>query len=47
MKSFEFLDPELSAGIPEGVVVGKVALVVRAVDGSSEASPSASLLREV
>lgn len=38
MKSFEFLDRELSAGDPEEVLLGKVAVVVRVFDGMSEAS---------
>lgn len=44
MKSFAFLDPELSA---EDVVLGKVAVVVRVLDGISEVSPAGSLLPEL
>lgn len=47
IKSFEFLDRELSAGDPEEVVLGKVAVVVCVSDGMSEASIAGLLLAEV
>lgn len=46
IKSFEFLDRELSACDPEEVVLGKVAVVIRVLDGMSEASIAALLLAE-
>lgn len=36
MISSEFLDPELLAGVAEEVVLGKVAAVVRVLEGRSE-----------
>lgn len=38
-RSTEFLDPELSAVVPEDVVLGKVVVVVRVLEGSSEMLP--------
>lgn len=47
IRCFEFLHRELSAGDAEEVVLGKVAVVVRELDGMTEVSLVGLLLAEV